>query len=110
MKKGTTYVALDDSKNSIVAGILAPRATEPELRQFPNEPRHLRRFFARLQREGPVMARYEAGLAGYDLYRQLTAYGVPCQVIAPALTPRKPGERINDHHLTLAEKRKARGG
>jgi len=53
MKKDTTYVALDDSQNAIVAGILAPRATEPELRQFPNEPRHLRRLFARLQREGP---------------------------------------------------------
>ena len=57
-----------------------------------------------------MVACYEAGPAGYDLYRQLTAAGLPCQAIAPALTPRKPGDRINDHHLTLAEKRKARGG
>jgi len=30
MEKGTTYVALDDSKRKIVAGILRPEATEPE--------------------------------------------------------------------------------
>jgi hypothetical protein len=67
MKKDTTYVALDDSKNSIVVGILRPRDTEPELRQIPNEPRHLRRLFTRLTREGPVVTCYEAGPSGYDL-------------------------------------------
>jgi transposase len=103
VKKDTTYVALEDSKNSIVAGILAPRATEPELRQFPNAPRHLRRFFARVQREGPVVACYEAGPSGYDLYRQLTALGVPCHVIAPALTPRKPGDRIKTDRRDAAK-------
>jgi transposase len=103
MQKDSTHVALDDSKNSIVAGILRPQVTEPELRQFPNEPKHLRRFFTRLQREGPVSACYEAGPAGYDLYRQLTALGVPCQVMAPALTPRKPGERIKTNRRDAAK-------
>jgi len=103
MKKDTTYVALDDSKNSIVVGILRPRDTEPELRQIPNEARHLRRLFTRLTREGPVVACYEAGPSGYDLYRQLTALGVPCQVIAPALTPRKPGDRIKTDRRDAAK-------
>jgi len=103
MKEDITYVALDDSKNSIVVGILRPRATEPELRPLPNEPRHLRRFFARLQREGPVAVCYEAGPSGYDLYRQLPALGVPCQVIAPALTPRKPGDRIKTDRRDAAK-------
>jgi len=85
---------MDDSKQTIVAGILRPGDTEPELRSLPNEPRFLRRFFQRLQREGPVRACYEAGPSGYDLHRQVTALGVPCQVMAPALTPRKPGDRI----------------
>ena len=57
MKKDTTHVALDDSKNLIVAGILWPKATEPELLQFPNEPKQLRRFFTRLQREGLARSR-----------------------------------------------------
>ena len=94
MHEHSTHVAMDDSKQTIVAGILRPGATEPELRSLPNEPRHLRRLFQRLQREGQVLACYEAGPAGYDLYRQVTALGVPCQVMAPALTPRKPGDRI----------------
>ena len=103
MKKDITYVALDDSKNSIVAGLLRPQAAEPELRQFPNEPKQLRRFFTRLQREGPVSSCYEAGPAGYELYRQLTALGVPCQVMAPALTPRKPGDRIKTNRRDAAK-------
>ena len=37
MEKGTTYLALDDSKRKIVAGILRPDAAQPELRDMPNE-------------------------------------------------------------------------
>jgi transposase len=94
VEKNTTYVALDDSKRKIVAGILRPGETEPELREIPNEAHSIRRLFERLKRQGAVTACYEAGVSGYDLYRQLVALGVPCQVIAPALTPRRPGQRI----------------
>jgi transposase len=54
----------------------------------------VRRLIERVKREGPVEVCYEAGVSGYDLYRQITGLGVPCQVIAPALTPRRPGQRI----------------
>ncbi len=37
---------------------------------------------------------YEAGPSGYELYRQLTAAGQACLVAAPALIPRRPGERV----------------
>ena len=37
---------------------------------------------------------YEAGPTGYALYWQLAALGVACEVIAPSLIPRKPGERV----------------
>ena len=43
---------------------------------------------------GPVQMCYEAGPGGYALQRQVTTPRVRCQVIAPALIPRKPGERI----------------
>src|SRR5947209_10919767 len=92
--KDTTYVALDDSKRKIVAGILRPGDAPPELREIVNDPRQVHRLFERLKREGPVAACYEAGVSGYDLHRQLTALGVACSVIAPALTPRRPGQRI----------------
>jgi transposase len=103
MEKGTTHVALDDGKRKIVAGILRPDATQPELREIPNDPHHVRRLFERLKREGAVTACYEAGVSGYDLYRQITAFGVTCQVIAPALTPRRPGQRIKTDRRDAAK-------
>jgi transposase len=41
-----------------------------------------------------VQVCYEAGPCGYALQRQIATARVSCQVIAPALVPRKPGERI----------------
>jgi transposase len=98
-----THVALDDSKRVIVAGILRADATQPELREILNEPRQVRRLFERLLQEAPVRACYEAGVSGYDLYRQLTALGVDCSVIAPALTPRRPGERVKTDRRDAAK-------
>lgn len=37
---------------------------------------------------------YEAGPCGYGLYRYLTGKGVPCQVVAPSLIPRKAGDKV----------------
>src|SRR5262245_16570257 len=73
--------------------MLRPGATEPEVREVPKDPSHIQRRLRRVQREGPVQAWYEAGGSGSDLYRQLTACGVRGHVIAPALTPRRPGQR-----------------
>src|SRR5215470_9616724 len=94
VEKDTIYVALDDSKRKLVVAMLRPGATESEEREIPKDAPHIQRLFQRLKREGPVQACYEAGVSGYDLYRQITAGGVTCQVIAPALTPRRPGQRI----------------
>jgi transposase len=101
--KDTTYVALDDSKRKIVAGILRPGDAQPELREIANDPRRIRRRFERLKREGPVAACYEAGVSGYDLHRQITALGVAGAVIAPALTPRRPGQRIKTDRRDAAK-------
>jgi transposase len=98
-----THVALDDSKRVIVAGILRAEAAQPELREIPNDPRQVRRLFVRLLQEAPVRACYEAGVSGYDLYRQLTALGVDGAVIAPALTPRRPGERVKTDRRDAAK-------
>src|SRR5437773_10593219 len=62
----------------------------------PNEPNAVRRLVRKLEREAPGAVRccYEAGPCGYALQRQVTTPRVSCQVIAPTLIPRKPGERI----------------
>lgn len=60
----------------------------------PDERGHARllRFLGSLH--GGVRVVYEAGPCGYELYRRLKAKGIDCQVAAPALTPRKPGEKV----------------
>lgn len=37
---------------------------------------------------------YEAGPCGYTLYRQLAGMGISCAVVAPSLTPVRPGDRV----------------
>src|ERR671914_2483734 len=64
--------------------------------QLANEPGAVRRLLRKLEREapGPVRVFYEAGPCGYALQRQMTTSRVSCDVVAPALIPRKPGERV----------------
>jgi transposase len=50
-----------------------------------------------IQKLGPIQqlrACYEAGVTGYALYWQLTQLGVACEVIAPTLIPKQPGDRV----------------
>ena len=44
--------------------------------------------------QGRVRCVYEAGPTGYDLRRKLEKAGIDCQVAAPSLIPRKPGDKI----------------
>ena len=81
---------------TIRVAVLAPGAGKPEAWQLANEPRAVKRLARRLLRdaEGPVVACYEAGPTGFALQRRLAAEGIECRVIAPALIPRRPGDRV----------------
>jgi transposase len=55
----------------------------------------IKQLIGRLKKEtGEVRCVYEAGPSGYPLCRKLRQAGIGCDVIAPSLTPRKPGERV----------------
>jgi len=43
---------------------------------------------------GEVRCVYEAGPCGYDMQRFLSGNGISCEVTAPALIPRKAGDRV----------------
>ena len=96
MKDVTTYVGIDAHKKDLFIAMLIGEGTTPVAWTVPNEPQAIRRLVRKLEREapGPVRCCYEAGPCGYALQRQLTTARLHCQVIAPALIPRKPGERI----------------
>jgi transposase len=87
------YIALDVHKLSIVAALL-PAGGEPEIVQIENTERAVRRLVSKLGGPEALAACYEAGPCGYDLYRLLSEMGVPCQIVAPSLTPVRPGDRV----------------
>lgn len=96
MKNLTTYVGVDAHKKDLFVAMLVGDQTTPVTWQLANEPNAVRRLVRKLERDapGPVRMCYEAGPTGYALQRQVTTPRVSCQVIAPGLIPRKPGERI----------------
>ena len=96
MKQVTTFVGIDAHKKDLFIAMLIGDQSTPVTWQLANEPNAVRRLVRKLEREapGPVRACYEAGPCGYALQRQMTTTRVSCQVIAPALVPRKPGERV----------------
>ena len=46
---------------------------------------------------------YEAGPCGYGLYRDLTGRGFTCQVVAPSLIPKKPGDTVKTDRRDAVE-------
>ena len=55
----------------------------------------IKKLIEKLEREdGEIRCVYEAGPCGYELYRKLRKAGIHCDVIAPSLTPRKPGDHV----------------
>ena len=96
MKQVTTSVGMDAHKKDLFIAMLIGNAPKPVRWQLANEPGAVRRLVRKLEREapGPVRVFYEAGPCGYALQRQLTTSRVTCEVVAPALIPRKPGDRV----------------
>ena len=96
MNESTTYIGIDAHKKDLFVAMLVGAHATPVTWTVANEPKAIRRLVRTLEREAPgsVRACYEAGACGYALQRQMTTARVSCQVIAPALIPRKPGERV----------------
>jgi len=96
MREVITYVGIDAHKKDLFVAMLIGQEKTPVTWQLANEPHAVRRLVRKLERDAPgaVRACYEAGPCGYALQRQMTTARVNCQVIAPALVPRKPGDRV----------------
>jgi transposase len=108
--KPTLYVGLDTDSKHIDVGLAEP-LPQGEVRywgRIANEPLSVDRLIKRLRRDGrELIVCYEAGPCGYGLYRQLDGKpGVTCQVVAPAMIPRRPGDRVKTNRrdcLALAK-------
>jgi transposase len=108
MGKSVLYVGLDVHKMSMDVAIAEP-GTAGQTRYYGRiggDLEALDRVTRKLKAQGAELRfAYEAGPCGYQVYRHLTAQGHSCLVAAPALIPRRPGDRLkNDRRdaLTLA--------
>src|SRR5215210_1586707 len=92
--QSTTIVAFDQHAATTVAAVLLPGQRTPALHPLTSDNGTILKFVARFQRGAPVTCCYEAGPCGFELQRALRAREIPCDVIAPALIPRRAGDRI----------------
>jgi transposase len=95
--QGSTFVGLDVHKLSISVAVLLPGSDTALEWKIPNQPAAVRRMIRRVTSLAPADVRfcYEAGPCGYALQRQITdSSEASCMLVAPALVPRKPGERV----------------
>lgn len=95
MNNYTTVVGLDVHKGTIVAAVLPYGRNEvTEKVSIENHPKAIEKLVNRLTRHNPAEFVYEAGPCGYQVQRQITGLGHRCVVIAPSLTPVRPGDRV----------------
>ena len=89
--ESTPLIAFDQHAATTVAAVLLPGQRTPALHSLASDSPTILRFVTRLQRQvGAVRCCYEAGPCGFELQRALTQQAIACDVIAPALIPRRP--------------------
>ena len=110
----TIFVGLDVHKDSISVAYAASDRSEPPqfVGQIGTRKSDIDKCIRRLQSKGSELVfAYEAGPCGYGLYRHLTAKGLRCQVVAPSLMPKRPGDRVkNDRRDSMEIARLLRSG
>jgi transposase len=74
--------------------ILAPDHDGPDVERIVHDEASIRRLVGRFPDPRMLRACYEAGPTGYELARLLDSLQVRCQVIAPSLIPKAPGDKV----------------
>jgi transposase len=91
------FVGLDVHKDSIAVAHAQGECADPPVfvGAIGSRQADLDKLIRRLHAKTPALVfAYEAGPSGYGLHRYLTGQGFRCQVVAPSLIPKKPGDKV----------------
>jgi transposase len=96
MHESTTFVGLDVHKLEHAVALYLPGESQPRQWTVKNQPQEIARMVQRVRKIAPepIVFAYEAGVCGFALQRLIQSHGAVCQVIAPALIPVRPGDRV----------------
>lgn len=100
--ESTPVVAFDQHAASGVAAVLLPGQRTPALHTLGPDLPTVSRFVERLGLTD-VRCCDEAGPCGFELQRHLRSRGIACDVIAPALIPRRAGNRVKTDRRDAAQ-------
>lgn len=92
--KQVAYVGIDYHMNSLsIAVKIEGEEKMHEMIRLANEDKVIVKYFKKLSCDFEIRSCYEASSSGYAFQRKMNGWGYACDVIAPSLIPRKPGNR-----------------
>jgi transposase len=93
--KSIAYVGIDAHKDTHTICVIPAGFDSPVLNQkYIADKKAIQEVFRALAERYDLRCCYEASSCGYVLYRWLVEIGVSCEVVAPSLTPTRPGEHV----------------
>jgi len=95
------HLGLDVHKDTISVGILPTDQQIPDVERITHDQASIRRLVGRFPDPRMLRACYEAGPTGFELARLLHSMEISCQVIAPSLIPKAPGDKARDRPARL---------
>jgi transposase len=111
MREKLRFLGMDVHAETIAVAVAEPDGEVRSLGTIANREESIRKFIRKLGSPEHLRACYEAGPTGFVLYWQLTQLGVQCDVIAPSLVPKKPGDKVKtDRRDALKLARSHRSG
>ena len=96
MENSITHVAMDTHKKEHKVALHYPGGEQIVQFAVKNTARDIKKMVKKIKKQAPADIKfcYEAGVCGFALKRRIEASGCQCTVIAPSLTPIKPGDRV----------------
>jgi transposase len=105
------FLGMDVHAETIAVAVAEPDGEVRNLGTIANREDSIRKFIRKVGSPEQLRACYEAGPTGFVLYWQLTQLGVKCDVVAPSLVPKKPGDKVKtDRRDALKLARSHRSG